>query len=180
MEKFEISKLLNGKPDNIESEKEKKCYDTLEKLDIKYQSVEYNFFPNNPTDLKLIDETLQVPGIKNLIFKTKNKEHFYFVIIPREERFDEKAFRSKHQIPKISMAKEEDLEELLKTHSGAVSIMELEHDTTNKIKLYIDERILKEDYFRFHPNENKSTVRISMNDFKNKLIPYLKHDIISL
>ena len=75
------------------------------------------------------------------------------------------------------MAKSEELELLLKTHSGAVSIMELVNDKDNKIKLFIDEKVLNTDYFRFHPNENKSTIRISMEDFKNKLIPYLKHDI---
>ena len=51
------------------------------------------------------------------------------------------------------------------------------NDNDNKIKLFIDEKILNTDYFRFHPNENKSTIRISMKDFKNKLIPYLKHSV---
>ena len=43
--------------------------------------------------------------------------------------------------------------------------------------VFIDECILNEEYFRFHPNENKSTVRIKTDDLKNKLMPYLKHDI---
>ena len=177
MEKFILSQLLNGRPENIEDLNEKKCYDILDSLDIKYQRVEYNFFPKELTELKLIDKTLQVTGIKNLIFKTKNKEHFYFIIIPREERFDEKAFRNKYMLPKITMASKEDLEELLKTHAGSVSIMELVNDKDNKIKLFIDESILNTTYFRFHPNRNTATIRISMEDFKNKLIPYLKHDI---
>ena len=177
MDKFELSELLNGRPENIENEKEKNCYDILDNLKIKYQRVEYNFFPKEIEDLESIDKALQVAGIKNLVFKTKNQEHFYFIIIPREERFEEKAFRNKYNLPKITMAKSEDLEILLKTHSGAVSIMELVNDTDNKIKLFVDEKILSKDYFRFHPNENKATVRISMEDFKNKLIPYLKHDI---
>lgn len=105
MEKFELSELLNGRPENIEDDKEKNCYDILDNLDIKYQRVEYNFFPTDIDDLKLIDKTLQVPGIKNLIFKTKNKEDFYFIIIPREERFDEKTFRNKYKIPKINPLK---------------------------------------------------------------------------
>lgn len=149
----------------------------MDSLNIKYQRVEYNFFPKEFDDLNLIDKTLQVKGIKNLIFRTKNKEQFYFIIIPREERFNEKEFRNKYGLPKITMAKNEELEALLETHSGAVSIMELINDKDNKIKLFIKENILDTEYFRFHPNENKSTVRIKMEDFKNKLIPYLKHDI---
>ena len=177
MEEFELSNLLNSRPENIENEKEKLCYDILDNLNIAYQRVEYNFFPNDIESLRKIDDRLEVNGIKNLIFKTKNKSQFFFIIIQREERFDEKLFRNKYELPKISMAKEEDLKELLLTHSGAISIMELTNDANNVIKLFIDEKILNEKYFRFHPNENSSTVRISTVDFKNKLIPYLRHEI---
>lgn len=177
MVEFELSDLLKGRPEYIKNEKEKLCYDILDSLNIDYQRVKYNFFPNDIEDLKKIVDRLQVKGIKNLMFKTKNKSQFFFIIIPRDERFNEKLFRNKHELPKISMAKEEDLKELLNTHSGAVSIMELTNDTNNVIKLFIDERVLNEKYFRFHPNENSSTVRISMEDFKNKLIPYLGHEI---
>lgn len=64
MEKFELSNLLNGRPEKIENEKEKICYDILDNLKIDYQRVEYNFFPNNLDDLKKIDDRLEVKGIK--------------------------------------------------------------------------------------------------------------------
>ena len=177
MEEFEVSNLMNGRPENILVEKEKRCYDILDSLNIEYQRIEYNFFPSEIENLRKIDEILQVDGIKNLMFRTKNKSQFYFIILPREERFDEKAFRTKFEFPKLSMAKEEDLKELLDTYSGAVSIMELENDKNNVIKLFINQDVLNKEYFRFHPNENTSTVRIKMDDLINKLIPYLKHDI---
>ena len=109
MEGFKITELLSGRPEQIENEKEKICYDILDKLDIENQRVGYNYFPKDVENLKLIDETLQVEGIKNLIFKTKNKNQFYYIIIPREARFEEKNFRNKYELPKISMAKTEDL-----------------------------------------------------------------------
>lgn len=75
------------------------------------------------------------------------------------------------------MATNDELKDLLKTHSGAVSIMELANDEKGIIKLFIARSVLENDFFRFHPKENSATVRISMLDFKEKLIPYLKHDI---
>ena len=54
MEEFKISNLIYGRPENIESEKEKNCYDILDKLNIDYQRVEYNFFPNDIENLKNI------------------------------------------------------------------------------------------------------------------------------
>lgn len=75
------------------------------------------------------------------------------------------------------MATSDELKDLLKTHSGAVSIMELANDEKGIIKLYIAKSVLENNFFRFHPNENSATVRISMLDFKEKLTPYLRHDI---
>ncbi len=130
---FQLSKLLEGRPNTINSEKERVCYDILDSLNINYQRVEYNFFPSDKDNLNKIDE---------------------------------KVFRTKYELSKIGMAKEEDLKALLNTHTGAVSIMELVCDTNNVIKLFIDEKILNEKYFRFHPNENNSTVRISISIFE--------------
>lgn len=180
MEAFEMTALLEGRPQNFHNEKEQECYDILDSLGISYQRVEYNFFPGETEHLQMIDRVLGVEGIKNLIFRTKNKSQFFFVILPRESRFDEKEFRAKYQLPKITMAKGEELSQLLNTHAGAVSIMELIHDKDGVIRLFVEEGILQQAYFRFHPNENLSTVRIPMDDFTDKLIPYLNHEITVL
>ena len=79
--------------------------------------------------------------------------------------------------PQISMANESELAEILNTHSGAVGIMELIEDKEGKVKIFMDEKILDEEYFRFHPNDNIGTVRVKMNDFKNKIIPYINHEL---
>jgi len=74
MEEFVLSNLLNGRSEKIENEKEKLCYDILDNLNINYQRVEYNFFPNDIESLKRIDDKLEVKGIKNLIFKYLKKK----------------------------------------------------------------------------------------------------------
>ncbi len=177
MEEFIISELLEGRPEFTKTIKEKECFDTLDAMDIVYQRVEYNYFPKDRDALELIDKVLGVPGIKNLMFTTKNKSQFFFIIIPRDERFDEKAFRSKFELPKITMAKNEDLDNVLKTRAGAVSIMDLIYDEENLIKLFIDKKVLDEEFFRFHPNENTSTVRVKTVDLLEKIIPYLNHEV---
>ena len=75
------------------------------------------------------------------------------------------------------MAKTEDLQWILNTSAGSVSIMELIYDEKKDIKVYMDGKIIEREYFRFHPNQNTSTIRIKMDDFRNKLMPYLKHNL---
>ncbi len=178
MPTFEITELIKGRPKKITSSKERECYDILDELHIDYERVEYNYYPENLKEQLLIDKKIDVTGIKNLVFRTKNKKHFFFIILPRDKIFDEKAFRLKYGVPRINLATENNLNEILRTHKGAVSIMELAYDKDNLIAVYIDKTLITKKYFRFHPNENTATVRIKTEDLLNKLMPYLNHELI--
>ncbi len=155
---------------------EKKCYEILKELDIPYESISYS--KEEKENKELIDEKIGVKGIKNLLFKTRNlKKDLFLVILPREKRFDTKAFRNKYNITKIEMVSDDELDEFLSSKTGEVSIIDLISDTDKRIKLYIDEEVLNEEYFRFHPYNGLVTVKIKTKDLVEKLIPYLDHEL---
>ena len=160
----------------INMDYEKKCYEILKELDIPYESVSYS--KEEKENKELIDEKIGVKGIKNLLFKTRNlKKDLFLVILPREKRFDTKAFRNKYNITKIEMVSDDELDEFLSSKTGEVSIIDLISDTDKRIKLYIDEEVLNEEYFRFHPYNGLVTVKIKTKDLVEKLIPYLDHEL---
>ena len=154
---------------------EEMCYKLLKDLDIEYSSVSYT--EKEKEDVNLVDNKIGVKGIKNLLFKTRNlKKELFLIILPREKRFDTKAFRNKYNITKIEMVNDEELKEFLNTANGEVSIIDLLFDKDKRIKLYIDKEVLDEEYFRFHPFNGLITVKIKTKDLIDKLIPYLDHD----
>lgn len=177
MSEFYISNLLSDKPKSL-SNKSEKCFDFLDSLKIEYEYIEYDL-PKMLEDKKRIDEAIGVRGIKNLVFRTLSKTNpkYFFIVLYRDTRFDTHAFRDKYGFAKIELVKNDELENLLDTHSGAVSIIELINDKECKLNLYIDEKIFNEKYFRFHPNYDKMAVRIKMEDFKNKLLPKVAHEV---
>ena len=151
-------------------------YNTLKELSIDYSYVEYSIEEKDN-----IDDLIEVKAIKNLLFKTRNlKKDLFLVILPKEKRFDTKAFRQKYNITKIELADSEDLKEFMNTASGEVSIIDLLFDKNNRIKLFIDSEVLKEEYFRFHPCNGLVTARIKTKDLLDKLIPYLNHELTVL
>ena len=154
---------------------EEMCYKLLKDLDIEYSSASYT--EKEKIDVNLIDKKIGVKGIKNLLFKTRNlKKELFLIILPRDKRFDTKAFRNKYNITKIEMVNDEELKEFLNTANGEVSIIDLLFDKDKRIKLYIDKEVLDEEYFRFHPFNGLITVKIKTKDLIDKLIPYLDHD----
>lgn len=158
---------------------EEKCYKLLDELGIEYSFVTYT--KEEKENHELVDELIGVKGIKNLLFKTRNlKKELFFVILPREKRFDTKAFRNRFNITKIEMVDDIELKEFLNATNGDVSILDLLYDKDKKIKLYIDKEVLQEEYFRFHPFNGLITVKIKTVDLLDKLIPYLGHDLIEI
>ena len=154
---------------------EEMCYKLLKELDIEYSFVKYT--EKEKEDVNLVDNMIGVKGIKNLLFKTRNlKKELFLIILPREKRFDTKAFRNKYNITKIEMVNADELKEFLNTSNGEVSIIDLLFDKDKRIKLYIDKEVLDEEYFRFHPFNGLITVKIKTKDLIEKLIPYLNHD----
>lgn len=177
MNDFYVSELQTGYPKIELSEKAKTCFDTLEKLNIKYKYVFYNKEPQLDSEKELVDKILGVKPIKNLVFSTHNRSHIFYFIVFRDQRFDHHSFRDKYNISKIHMINDQELKDLLNTKSGSVSVTELVNDKDLKLEVYIDPLVLKEQYIRFHPNENIGTVIISMDDFINKLMPYTNHKL---
>ena len=70
----------------------------------------------------------------------------------------------------------EDMERLLDLHPGSVSILGLLADKEQRVRLVIDEDVLGEELFGCHPCENTSSIRFSVRDLREKIIPALGHE----
>lgn len=173
---MKISKLLKGRPTHFRSDEEKMCYDILDELNIKYQRVVCDHYPKDDDEYALLDSVIGERPIKNLIFRTQNKAKFFYIIILKEDHFDKRAFRIKHDLTKIAMATDDDLKTYLGTRAHAVSIIELIKDKDRRFEVYIDKKVMALKYFRFHPFFNDTTIRIAMDDLLGKLMPYLKRE----
>ena len=154
----------------------KKAKDILEELNIEYSYISYNRAPDTIEEKLKVDESINVKGIKNLLFRTNSKRYF-FIITYRDSRFDTKEFREKHNIPKIHLVNDDELKELIDSESGRVSILDLINDKENKISVYIDNEILNSEYFRFHPFNKLITVKIKTKDLLGPLMKKLNHEI---
>ena len=65
------------------------------------------------------------------------------------------------------------MEQLLDVHPGSVSILALMNDPEHRVRLVIDEDVLKEEMFGCHPCENTSSVRFLTRDLTEKILPAL-------
>lgn len=121
-----------------------------------------------------IAKSLGVISCKNLFLVNKQKEYFLY-LLPGNKQLSAKSLAEQINSSHLSFASREEMEQLLSTSPGAVSILCLINDKKNKVRLLIDEDIMHMDYISCHPCVNTCSLRLKMVDIINLLLPAIRH-----
>ena len=76
-------------------------------------------------------------------------------------------------VSRLSFASEEYMARFLDIHPGSVSVLGLMNDKERRVRLVIDEDVLKEEFFGCHPCENTSSIRFATRDLTDVILPAL-------
>ena len=168
--------LERGRPQNIEErlEKEKRCYDFLDKLGVEYARVDHEVTATMEECLK-IDEILGAPTCKNLFLSNRQGTAFYILLIPADKSFKTKDISAQIGSSRLSFGSGEMMERLLDITPGSLSVLGLMNDLDRDVTLLIDEDVMTADSIGAHPCINTTTLAFSMTDFREKIIPDLGH-----
>ena len=97
-------------------------------------------------------------------------------MIVGEKQFKTSTFSKQIGTSRLSFASPEYMEQFLDITPGSVSVLGLMNDKENRVRLMIDEDILKGEYFGCHPCINTSSLRLKTEDLMNKIIPAMGHE----
>ena len=175
--------LVNGRPENAEGrlEKEIRVYDLLDSLGVKYQRIDHEAAMTMEA-CEEIDRTLsqgeenEVSICKNLFLCNRQETDFYLLLIPGDKPFKTKYLSAQIGSSRLSFAKPEYMEKYLDITPGSVSVLGLMNDHEKKVRLLIDEDVLKDEYFGCHPCINTSSLKIRTEDLTEKIIPAMGHE----
>lgn len=176
MGKAEGMELYRGRPEAAEGRlaREIRTYDFLDQLGIEYLRTDHEP-ADNMEACNRIDAVLGVVICKNLFLCNRQKTDFYLLMMPGEKKFKTKEFSKQIGTARLSFADPEDMLRYLDIEPGAVSIMGLMNDTERRVKLYIDEEVLKEEYIGCHPCVCTSSLKIRTRDVMEVFLPAVGH-----
>lgn len=169
--------LENGRPAQTENrlEKEMKSYDFLDSLGIEYRRIDHD--PAMTMDVcEGIERELGAAICKNLLLCNRQETEFYLLLMPGNKPFKTKFLSAQIGSSRLSFAKAEYMEKFLNITPGSLSVLGLINDTEMRVRLLIDEDVLKEEYFGCHPCINTSSLKLRTEDLKKILIPAMKHE----
>lgn len=174
---------MSGRPADCTGrlKKEIRTYDLLDELEIEYKRVDHEAAMTMEV-CEEIDLALQAVICKNLFLCNRQETDFYLLMMPGDKKFKTKDLSKALGVSRLSFANEKYMEEYLDITPGSVSVMGLMNDSEKKVRLVIDEEVLKEAEVGCHPCINTSSIKFSVNDLTEKVIPAMEHDytVVSL
>ena len=172
-------KLEKGRPASNAGrlDKEIRCYDLLDKLDIAYWRIDHE--PANTMEAcAAIDKTLEATICKNLLLCNRQGTAFYLLMLPGSKVFKTSVLSKQIGSSRLSFASAEAMEQFLDITPGSVSVMGLMNDKENRVQLIMDKDVLKGEYIGCHPCINTSSLRFKTTDLMEKILPAMHHEPI--
>lgn len=157
------------------AEKEARCYELLDSLNIEYSRADHDP-ADTIADCQLVEKLLGAKICKNLFLTNRQGSEFYLLLMPGEKPFKTKLLSKQIGSARLSFAGAEDMEKHLNITPGSVSVLGLMNDKSGAVHLLMDRELLEEDNFACHPCLNTSTVAFSTEALMNKLLPALGHE----
>lgn len=138
-------------------------YLKLEELNIEYLKIDhipiYTIDEANNLDIENKEYIA-----KNLFLRDDKKRNYYLLVVKSSKKIDLNDLKNKINSRRLSFASEIDLEKYLKLKKGSVTPLGVLNDVERKVKVIIDEDILKEEIVGVHPNDNDATVFMKTKD----------------
>lgn len=138
-------------------------YDFLTSRGIEYEVTEHGAV-FNMEEMSHVELLHPEADAKNLFVRDDKKRNYYLITVRGDKRVDLKKFREEHSTRPLSFASENDLMNLLGLIPGAVTPLGILNDSEKKVKLFLDEELLKCGLIGVHPNDNTATVWLKTTD----------------
>ena len=152
------------------------AYDLLDSLNIPFYRIDHAP-AYTMEDCAEVDKLLNAAICKNLFLTNRPRTDYYLLMISAEKSFKTGPLSRQIGSSRLEFGEAQKMEEFMNTTPGSASILGLMHDKDKKVKLLVDEDILKGEYFGCHPCINTSSIRLKTKDAFGPLLKALDHEM---
>lgn len=143
---------------------QKKIYEVLENLNIKFDYYEHPAAPTIEIAKKYWKD-IEATHCKNLFFRNHKGNKHYLVVFEHSHNLQIKDLEKMLGQGKISFASDWRLDKYLGVKAGSVSPLALVNDTEKHVEIFFDKNIQSSTKISFHPGVNTVSLVIKYDDF---------------
>ena len=100
--------------------------------------------------------------------------------MPGDKPFKTKELSGQIGSSRLSFGTGEEMVELLDCTPGSSSLMGLMNDKENRVRLLVDEDVLKDEFLGCHPCINTSSLKLRTADAFGKYLEAVRHDLTTV
>lgn len=152
--------------------RKKAVLDYLNKLNIPYERFDHEA-AFTIEECQKIKEAKGWVLCKNLLLRTTSGAEHWLLVMKSDKSFVTREISKKLGSSRLSFASGGEMEVLLNTSPGSLSILSLVFDKEKAVNFAIDSELLEDEYLFCHPCDNTSTLKIKTSDITEKLLPSL-------
>ena len=165
--------LYHGRPVSGQRlDKELRCYDLLDRLGLAYDRADHDA-ADTIEACAAVEQVLGAGICKNLFLTNRQQTAFYLLLMPGDKKFKTAVLSKQIGSARLSFAEPEFMLDMLDITPGSVSVLGLMNDKDKRVRLLIDEDVLKEPVFACHPCINTSSLRFATSDLIHQILPAL-------
>ncbi len=169
--------LFSGRPQDTRGRltKELRTYDLLDQLCIPYERLDHSA-AFTIEDCHGADRLLGIDICKNLFLRNAQKSSFYLLMMPGDKKFRTALLSRQIGSARLSFGEPQYMEKFLDITPGSLSVLGLMNDTQGRVRLLIDEDVIKgREFIGCHPCVNTSSLKIQTRDILEKFLPHVEH-----
>lgn len=142
----------------------REIYEYLDRRHIRHEIVEHQPV-YTMADLPQVPIPYPSGEAKNLFVRNDKKNQYYLITVQGAKRVDLKDLRRRYGTRPLSLAPEQDLQDMLGLPAGSVTPFGLLNDADATVRWFLDRALLEGDgVIGVHPNTNDATVWMHTRD----------------
>ena len=169
--------LYRGRPDDLSGRSPGECavYAFLDAHGVAYWRVDHDAAASIES-CEAVEKRLGARICKNLFLCNRQKTQFYLLLMPGRKVFHTKDLTGQLGCSRLSFADADRLRQYLGASPGSAGVLGLLFDPDRRVRLVIDRDVVRQEAFACHPCANTSSLRFSMRELLDVVLPALGHE----
>lgn len=127
-----------------------------------------------------IDAKLDMKMVKTLFLCNRQKTEFFLFITTADKPFKSKEFSASLNIPRVSFAPSQLMEQVLGTKIGAATVFSAIIDNDNMVKIVFDRDVLSEEWYGCSDGTTTGYMKVKTSDIIERFLPYTRHELLAI
>ena len=176
---FYVSEIFHTPPAEFQTPLQAQTYAALAALELPFARVETDEAVTME-DCVQINAKLQMKMVKTLFLCTRHQAAFYLFVTAGDKPFRSSAFSAALDVPRVSFAPAERMQEMLGTKIGAATVFSGLLETARDVQFVLDRAVLREEFYGCSDGTTTGYLKLRTADVTERLLPHMGHPAVIL